>query len=160
MIKKYVDKIVLVSDEEVANTILLLLERAKLFVEGAGAAALAAIVHKKIEIHNKKTIAIISGGNLTPNLLNRIINKGLIKGGRSVKFKTKVPDVPGALVKVLEIIAEEKGNIISILHDRERLELGYKMTEIIIELETRDFGHINQILNRLKEKFEIELLKY
>ena len=160
MIKKYVDDIVLVSEEEVANTILLLLERAKLFVEGAGAAALAAVIYKKIKIQNKKIVVIISGGNLTPNLLNRIITKGLIKGGRLVKFKTKLPDIPGALLKVLKIIAEEKGNIISIIHDRERLELEYKMTEVIIELETRDFEHINQILTKLKENFEIEILKF
>ena len=128
MIKKYVDDIVLVSDEEVANTILLLLERAKLFVEGAGAAALAAVIHKKIELQNKNIVVIISGGNLTPNLLNRIITKGLIKGGRLVKFKTKLSDIPGALLNVLKIIAEEKGNIISIIHDRERLELENKIT--------------------------------
>jgi threonine dehydratase len=160
MIKKYVDDIVLVSDEEVANTILLLLERAKLFVEGAGAAALAAVIYEKIKVQNKNIVVILSGGNLTPNLLNRIITKGLIKGGRLVKFKTKLPDIPGALLKVLKIIAEEKGNIISITHDRERLELEYKMTEVIIELETRDFGHINQILTKLKEHFEIEILKF
>ncbi|TFG28740.1 MAG: threonine ammonia-lyase [Promethearchaeota archaeon] len=160
MIKKNVEDIVLVSDEEVANTILLLLERAKLFVEGAGAAALAAVIHKKIELQNKNIVVIISGGNLTPNLLNRIITKGLIKGGRLVKFKTKLPDIPGALLNVLKIIAEEKGNIISITHDRERLELEYKMTEVIIELETRDFEHINLILTKLKDHFEIEILKF
>lgn len=160
MIKKYVDDIVLVSDEEVANTILLLLERAKLFVEGAGAAALAAVIYEKIKVQNKNIVVILSGGNLTPNLLNRIITKGLIKGGRLVKFKTKLPDIPGALLKVLKIIANEKGNIISITHDRERLELEYKMTEVIIELETRDFEHINQILTKLKDHFEIEILKF
>ncbi|MFX1337782.1 MAG: threonine ammonia-lyase [Promethearchaeota archaeon] len=160
MIKKYIDDIVLVSDEEVANTILLLLERAKLFVEGAGAAALAAILYNKIKIQNKKVVAVISGGNLTPNLLNRIITKGLIKGGRLVKFKTKIPDIPGALMNVLKIIAEEKGNIISITHDRERLELEYKMTEVVIELETRDFEHINQILANLKEHYQIDILKF
>ncbi|MFX0072543.1 MAG: threonine ammonia-lyase [Candidatus Hermodarchaeota archaeon] len=159
-IKKYVDDIVLVSDEEVANTILLLLERAKLFVEGAGAAALAAVLYKKVNIKNKKIVVIISGGNLTPNLMNRIITKGLIKGGRLVKFKTKLPDIPGELLKVLKIIAEEKGNIISIIHDRERLELEYKMTEVIIELESRNQEHINQIINKLRDSYEIEILKF
>ena len=160
MIKKYVDKIVLVSDEEVANAILLLLERAKLFVEGAGAAGLAAVIHKKINIENKKIIAVISGGNLTPNLLNRIVNKGLIKEGRLLKFKTKVPDIPGALLKVLNIIADEKGNIVSIIHDRERLELEYMKAEVIIEVETRNYDHIKQILEKLKEYYEIQILKF
>ncbi|MHA1490601.1 MAG: threonine ammonia-lyase [Promethearchaeota archaeon] len=160
MINKYIDDIVLVSDEEVANAILLLLERAKIFVEGAGAAALAAVLNKKINVEGKKIAVIISGGNLTPNLLNRIIIKGLIKEGRLIKFKTRILDAPGALIKVLEIIAEEKGNIVSIIHDRERLELEYKKTELIIEIETRNNEHIAQILKKLKEYFEIELLEF
>ncbi len=160
MIKKYVDNVVLVSDEEVANTILLLLERAKIFVEGAGAAGLSALLYKKINIENKKVAVIISGGNLTPNLINRIIVKGLIKEGRLLKFKTKIPDHPGSLLNVLKFIAEEKGNIISIIHDRERLELSYKRAEVIIEVETRNFDHISQILAKLKKYFEIEILKF
>jgi len=160
LINKYVDEIVLVSDEEVANAILLLLERSKIFVEAAGAAGLAAILNKKIEVTGKKIAVIISGGNLTPNLLNRIIVKGLIKEGRLLKIKTKIPDYPGSLVNVLNIIAEEKGNITSIIHDRERLELSYKKTEVTIEMETRNFDHIDQILTKLRKYFEIEILKF
>jgi len=160
MVKKYVDDIVLVTDEEVANTILLLLERAKLFVEGAGAVALAALLNKKIKIEKKKIVVIISGGNLTPNLLNRIIIKGLIKEGRLVKLKTIIPDIPGALLKVLNIIAKEKGNIVSIFHDRERLELSYKKAEVILEIETRNQEHINQIVKELEKRYEIEILRF
>ena len=157
-IKQHVDDIVLVSDEEVANAILFLLERAKAFVEGAGAAALAAVLNSKIDIQNKKIVVIISGGNLTPNLISRIISKGLIKEGRLLKIKTKVPDVPGALIRILEILAKEKGNIVSIIHERARLELEYQKTDVIIELETRNFEHIEQILSKLKEQYEIEIL--
>ncbi len=160
LINKYVDEIVLVSDEEVANAILLLLERSKIFVEAAGAAGLAAILNKKIKVTDKKIAVIISGGNLTPNLLNRIIVKGLIKEGRLLKIKTKIPDYPGSLINVLNIIAEEKGNIASIIHDRERLELSYKKTEVTIEMETRNFDHIDQILTKLRKYFEIEILKF
>ncbi|MBD3254935.1 MAG: threonine ammonia-lyase [Candidatus Lokiarchaeota archaeon] len=160
LIRKYVDDIILVSDEEVANSILLLLERAKTYVEGAGAAALAAVISNKLPLKNKSVGVIISGGNLTPNLLNRILIKGLIKEGRLVKFKTMIPDIPGTLIKVLDIIAQEKGNIVSIQHERERLELEYKMTEVIIEIETRNHEHINQIMNSLKHHFEIEILKF
>ncbi|MFX1310316.1 MAG: threonine ammonia-lyase [Promethearchaeota archaeon] len=160
MVKKYVDDIVLVSDEEVANAMLLLLERAKIFVEGAGAIALAAVLNKKVKIENKKIVIIISGGNLTPNLLNRIIIKGLIKEGRLVKLRTIIPDVPGTLLEVLNIIAEEKGNIISIIHDRERLELSYKKAEVILEVETRNQEHINQIVKQLEKRYEIEILKF
>ena len=160
LINKYVDEIVLVSDEEVANAILLLLERSKIFVEAAGAAGLAAILNKKIQVTGKNIAVIISGGNLTPNLLNRIIVKGLIKEGRLLKIKTKIPDYPGSLINVLNIIAEEKGNITSIIHDRERLELSYKKTEVTIEMETRNFDHIDQILTKLRKYFEIEILKF
>ena len=160
LINKYVDDIVLVSDEEVANAILLLLERAKIFVEGAGAVSLAAILNKKINIIDKNIAVIISGGNLTPNLLNRIIVKGLIKGGRLLKIKTKIPDYPGSLINVLNIIAEEKGNIVSIIHDRERLELSYMKTEVTIEIETRNLEHIDKILSKLRKYFEIEILKF
>ena len=160
LINKYVDEIVLVSDEEVANAILLLLERSKIFVEAAGAASLAAILNKKIQVTGKNIAVIISGGNLTPNLLNRIIVKGLIKEGRLLKIKTKIPDYPGSLINVLNIIAEEKGNITSIIHDRERLELSYKKTEVTIEMETRNFNHIDQILTKLRKYFEIEILKF
>jgi len=157
-IKKYVDEIVLVSDEEVANAILLLLERAKTFVEGAGAAALAAVLNNKIKLQEQKVIVIISGGNLTPNLINRIISKGLIKEGRLLKFKTKLPDIPGALIKILDIIAKLKGNIVSIIHERARLELEYQQTDVIIELETRNFEHTDHILSKLKEGYEVEIL--
>ncbi len=160
LIQKNIDDIVLVSDEEVANAILLLMERSKLFVEGAGAAALAAVLNNKIQIKNKKIIVIISGGNLTPNLISRIINKGLIKDGRLLKFRMKIPDIPGALLSVLEIIAEQKGNVVSIIHDRERLELEYQKSEVIIELETRNFYHIEEIVSKLEERYQIEILKF
>ncbi|MFX1237724.1 MAG: threonine ammonia-lyase [Promethearchaeota archaeon] len=160
IIRQNVDDIVLVSDEEVANAILLLMERSKIFVEGAGAAALAAVLYKKIKLNNKKIVVILSGGNLTPNLISRIINKGLIKDGRLLKIKMKIPDVPGALLSVLEIIAKEKGNVLTIIHDRERLELEYQKSEVIIELETRNFDHIDQIISKLKEHYKIDILNF
>ncbi len=160
MVNKYVDEIVLVSDEEVANAILMLLERAKLFVEGSGAAPLAALLQKKINLQNKNIAVIISGGNLTPNLLNRIINKGLIKEGRLLKFKTKIPDRPGELLKILTIIAQNKGNVVSIVHDRERLELSYTKAEVIVEIETRNKLHIDQIVKDLKLHCDIDILKF
>ncbi|TFF97498.1 MAG: threonine ammonia-lyase [Promethearchaeota archaeon] len=160
LIKKYVDDIVLVSDEEVANAILLLLERSKIYVEGAGAAALASLLNKKIDIKNKETVVLVSGGNLTPNLLNRIIRKGLIKAGRLFKVRITLPDVPGALLKILKIIAEEQGNIVTITHEREKLELKYKKAEVIIEIETRNQKHIQQISEKLRSKFKLEILKF
>ncbi|MHA1293590.1 MAG: threonine ammonia-lyase [Promethearchaeota archaeon] len=160
IIQKYVDDIILVSDEEVANAILMLLERSKMFVEGAGATGLAAILNGKIKVKGKNIVIVISGGNLTPNLLNRIIIKGLIKEGRLLKFKTKLADKPGALVQLLEILSELKANIVSIIHDREGLELEYKQADVIIEVETRDHDHISQILKKLKEYYFIKVIKF
>jgi threonine dehydratase len=160
LIKKYVDDIVLVSDEEVANAILLLLERSKIYVEGAGAASLAALLNNRIDIKDKNVVVIISGGNLTPDLLNRIIRKGLIKAGRLLKVRIILPDIPGALLKVLKLIAEEKGNIVSITHEREKLELKYKKAEVIIEIETRNQAHIQEIAKKLESKFKLEILKF
>ncbi len=160
MIKKYVDDVVLVSDNQVAKTILLLMERAKIFVEGAGAAGLTALLHKKLDIKNKKIAVIISGGNLNPTLLNRIITRGLIKNGRILKFKTVISDHPGALVKVLNIVAQEKGNVISIIHERDKLKIDYQNTEVIFEIETRNNEHIEKILAKLREQFLVERLKF
>ena len=136
------------------------MERAKQVVEGAGAASLAAVIKSKKELKGKKVVVVISGGNLTPNLISRIISKGLIKEGRLLKFQLKLPDIPGELLKVLNIIAKEKGNIYSIIHDRERLDLNYQTTEVIIELETRNFDHIDRILKKLKESYIIEVLNF
>ncbi|MGV9203515.1 MAG: threonine ammonia-lyase [Promethearchaeia archaeon] len=160
IINELVDEIVLISDDEVAKAILLLLERAKTFVEGAGAVSLAAIYFQKVDIENKNVVAVISGGNLTPNLLNLIIGKGLIKAGRLVRFKTEIPDTPGELLKVLNIIAEEKGNIVSIEHDRLSLDVGYKTTEVVIELETRNQEHIDKILKKLNKHYKVSIAEF
>lgn len=160
LIKQYVDEIVLVSDDEVAKAILLLLERSKTFVEGAGATSLAALFFNKLEIKGKKVCAILSGGNLTPNLMSLIIGKGLIKAGRLVKLETTIPDAPGELVKLLTIIAENKANIVSIIHDRLNLDIGYKTTEVILELETRNQEHIDQIVKELSQLYDIKVIEF
>jgi threonine dehydratase len=149
IIKENVDDVVLVNDEEIANAILMCMERAKIIVEGAGAAPLAAILNNKIPVKNKKIVIVLSGGNIDVNLINKIILKGLIKAGRLLKFSTIIKDVPGSLSHLLEIIAEEGGNIISIIHDRAKVELLFKEAEIEIQLETKDHSHISKILRSL-----------
>ncbi|MHA1797915.1 MAG: threonine ammonia-lyase [Candidatus Helarchaeota archaeon] len=158
IIKELIDDIILVDEDEVANAILMLMERAKIVTEGAGAVSLAAALNK-ITFTNKKVVVVISGGNIDMTLVNRIIIKGLIKAGRLLKFSTKLLDKPGSLMKVLRIIAEQDANIISIVHDREMLELPLKQTAVQIEIETRDIEHINQIKNILKKNgYEIEII--
>ena len=160
IIQAYVDEIVTVSDDEVANAMLLLLERAKTFAEGAGAASLAAVLAGKINLSEKNICCIISGGNLTPNLLDRILHKGLIKEGRLLKIQTSMPDRPGELVKLLKIIADLKANVVSVQHQRGSLELEITETNVVLELETRNADHIEDILSALKKQYRVEVLKF
>ncbi|NON62283.1 threonine ammonia-lyase, partial [Acidianus sp. RZ1] len=119
IIQDLVDDIVLVDDEEVANAMTLLLERNKTVVEGAGAASLAALLSSKVKVeHGKKVVSILSGGNVDISLLARITEKTLFKIKRLVKVRVVVPDKPGYLNRVLNYVAQIRGNIIDVVHDR------------------------------------------
>lgn len=150
LVQKYVDSIVTVDDLEISRTMLYLLERSKLLVEGSGAAALAALLYKKIPIEGKKTIAILSGGNVDIHFVSRIIEHGLVEAGRFVKFSTLVPDKPGHLNRLLNVIAKQKANVISIEHYRISSRVIPGQTEIELSLETRDHEHIEMIEEKLK----------
>jgi len=156
LIKKYVDDIVLCNDDQIARAILLLMERAKIVSEGAGAASLAAILNNDI-CKDKKVVCLISGGNIDVNLLNRIIIRGLKESGRLLKFSTKLIDAPGSLLQVLEILKDNDANIISIDHNRSKLNIPFKEAEVIIEIETKNKDHINKILNSLSD-YHVKIL--
>ncbi|MHA1230645.1 MAG: threonine ammonia-lyase [Candidatus Helarchaeota archaeon] len=160
IIKEMVDDIVLVNDDQIANAILLLMERAKIVVEGAGASSLAAVLNLNYfkKLREKNIVCILSGGNIDVNLINRIITKGLIESGRILKFSTELLDVPGALLEVLEILKNNDANIISIDHNRNKLDIPYKEAEVIIEVETRNQKHIERILEALKS-YNIKVIK-
>ncbi|MGI6574553.1 MAG: threonine ammonia-lyase [bacterium] len=149
LVNKYVDGIVTVDEEEIANAILMLLERAKLIVEGAGAASLAAIINNKLNIRDKKVVALLSGGNIDVNIISQIIERGLVKAGRKVKLKTRIEDRPGHLHALLGLVADLGANVFNIYHDREKIgvELGY--AEVDLDLETRDKEHSEEIYQRL-----------
>ncbi|MCS7234323.1 MAG: threonine ammonia-lyase [Synergistetes bacterium] len=158
IIKKYVDEIILVSDEEIASAILLLIERGKLIVEAAGAVGVAAIIARKISLKGEKVLVILSGGNIDVNMIARLIERGLIKTGRLLRFSTTLPDRPGALVRILKIIAEERGNIVSINHDRINLKIKPAEAEVTITVETYGKDHIEKILKSLEyHKYRIKL---
>lgn len=152
IIKKYVDDIVLVDDEEIASTILLLLERSKVVAEGAGAAALAALVHGRLSLGQIKVAVIISGGNIDVNVLSTIIERGMVKTGRRLKMRTLIDDRPGSLLRLLALLAELKVNIISISHERYLPQVSIQQAEVELSLETFDRGHIDLILKRLKNE--------
>ena len=110
LVQKYVDQIVTVDEEEIANAILLLLEREKTMAEGAGAAAIAAMVNHKIEMSGKKVAVLVCGGNIDVTLLSRIIERGLVKDGRLVRLRVHLPDYPGALHRLTGILADHRAN--------------------------------------------------
>lgn len=148
--RKYVDEIVTVSDDETAAAILALMERQKVVAEGAGAVSVAAVMFRKLPVEGKKVVAIVSGGNIDVNTLNRVIIRGLAESGRNYTFVIELSDKPGQLAGVVDVIAEHGGNIISVTHDRLNTNSGINGCFIRVELETRDSGHIDQIRDALR----------
>lgn len=160
MVRQYVDHIVTVDDEEIAWAILMLLESSKLMVEGAGAVGIAALLHKKCDLSCKKVAVIISGGNIDVNVISIIIERGLVKAGRYLRFKTILTDKPGSLQKLLSALANSEANIISIVHDRIKPNVPLKQAEVEISLETRNASHISQIVESLgKMGYELDILR-
>lgn len=158
LIDKYVDDIVVIDDEAIAGTILMLLERAKLMVEGAGAVTLAALLHGKIP-NKGKIVTVISGGNIDVNMISRIIERGLVKAGRRVKITTLIIDRPGALQRLLSIIAEARANVVSVYHDRVERNVPIGQAVVEISLETRDALHTDELLAKLRQQgYHVEII--
>jgi threonine dehydratase len=158
MVRKYVDDIVTVTEDEIASAILMLLEKEKFISEGAGAAALAALIDKKILFKDKRVGIVISGGNIDINLISMIIHKGLIKSGRKVEFKTILRDKPGFLQDLLNLLAVAKVNIISIQHNREKEGIALGFAEVNMVVETHGSEHSREMCSVLRRKgFNIEI---
>ena len=150
---------VTVGEDEIANSILLLLERAKVISEGAGAASLAAVLNRLDNIKNKKIVALISGGNIDVNMLSRIIDKGLVKSGRKIIVRTIIEDRPGTLGKLLNLVAGTGANVLSVLHNRSTADLPIGYANVELELETVNEEHVGRIKNLLsKENYDYKLL--
>jgi threonine dehydratase len=149
LVQKYVDQIVTVDEEEIANAILLLLEREKTLAEGAGAAAIAAVLNHKFPIAGKKVVVLVSGGNIDVTLLSRIIERGLVKDGRLVRLRVHLPDYPGALHRLTGILAQHRANIVETSYDRAYYGVNLGDTAIDITMETRGPDHIVELLSAL-----------
>jgi len=153
--QKYVDDFVTINDEDIARTMLILLERTKQMIEPSGAAALAALVTKEQEFRKdligKNVAVILSGGNVDVNIIAMIIEQGLMEAGRYLRFLVSVPDRPGNLQKVVNLLAEQKVNIISVEHFRVGARVSLGKTEIEFVIETIDYEHIETILNALHD---------
>lgn len=149
---KYVDGVVSVTDDQVCAAILALIEKQKMIAEGAGAVSLAAVMYDKIpDIKDKKVVCLISGGNIDVNILSRVINRGLLMGGRQCSLTLELTDRPGQLVGVSQIIAECGGNVVGVLHERSNEGSDVNGCYIKISIETRNAAHIAQIKKRLAE---------
>lgn len=152
MVKEYVDDIVTVSDNEIAAAILALLEKQKMVAEGAGAVAVAAVMFHKLPVDGKKVCCVVSGGNIDVNFLNRVITRGLAKSGRLVSVTLDLPDTPGALSGVVNVIAELGGNILSVTHERTTTSTQVNGCLLHIEMETRNKDHIEAIKSGLTDR--------
>lgn len=142
LVEKYVDEIVTVDEEEIANAILLLLEKEKTLAEGAGAVSAAAVLNRKIPDKGKKIGILVSGGNIDVTLLSRIIERGLVKDGRLVRIRIHLPDHPGALQRLSTVIAGQKANIIETSFNRAYYGVVLGDTAIDITMETRGPEHV------------------
>jgi threonine dehydratase len=152
------DGMVTVTDEQISEAIVLLLERAKLLVEGAGAAAVAAVLEEDIG-GSGPVVALLSGGNIDPTLLISVMRHGLTAAGRYLVLRTRVPDRPGELVKLLSLVAAERGNVISIEHHREGMDVPVTQSEIEMTVTIRDREHRDALLRALAEQgYEAERL--
>ncbi|HWI54934.1 MAG TPA: threonine ammonia-lyase, partial [Desulfobacteria bacterium] len=151
IVREMVDDIVLVSDEEIAQAILMMLERSKVLCEGAGAAGIAAVLNGRVSKGNNIAV-LVTGGNIDIQTLSIIIERGLIKAGRYIRLKTVLTDRPGALQKLLGAVAETKANVVSVNHDRILPRVPITRAEIELDLETRDLDHVRNIISALSNK--------
>lgn len=147
-----VDEIVRVEEEDIALAIVSLLEKTKMLVEGAGAVTLAALLNHRISGLEGKTVCLLSGGNIDVKTIAQVVERGLIAGGRYLKLIVELDDHPGALATLAENIAVTRANIFHITHDRRSKSLAIGRTDVSLELETRGYEHIKEIVGFLRGK--------
>lgn len=148
-ISKYVDDIVTVSEDEIATAVLMLMEKQKLVCEGAGALSVAAVISNKIDITDKNTCCVLSGGNIDVNILSRVINRGLLSSGRTSDLYISLTDKPGQLEGVSSIIARNGGNVVGVFYDQGEENSDINSCVLKIKMETRNFSQIQDIKDDL-----------
>lgn len=149
LVQQYVDKMVTVTEDEIAAAILTLMEKQKLVAEGAGAVSVAAAMFGKLPLKNKKTVCLVSGGNIDVNILNRVITRGLIMSGRRNTLTIALMDKPGQLVGVSEIISRCGGNVVAVHHDNSDPNMAINSCFLKIVMETRDSQQAQLIKEQL-----------
>jgi threonine dehydratase len=151
IIRRTVDQVVTIEDDETAKAIVVLLERAKMVVEPAGAIGVAALLAGEIELDGP-TVVILSGGNIDPMIMERIISRGLVASARYLVVSIPLPDRPGQLARIAEIIAEANANVVEVLHTRHGFGLQISEVEIEISMETRGTEHAELVLQHLRDE--------
>ena len=151
LVKEYVDEIALVSDDEVASAILALIEKQKMIAEGAGATAVAAVMFNKFDLKGKRVAAVVSGGNIDVTSLSRVIDRGLRNSGRSSSLLIELIDKPGQLKEISRIIADCGGNVTGVHYEKGNTE-SVNGCFLRIEMETRDYMHVNLITRTLRDE--------
>ena len=149
LVKEYVDEIALVTDDEVSSAILALIEKQKMIAEGAGATAVAAVMFDKFNLKGKRVVAVVSGGNIDVTSLSRVIDRGLLQSGRSSSLLIELIDKPGQLKEISRIIADCGGNVTGVHYEKGNTE-SVNGCFLRIEMETRDFDHVNLITKSLR----------
>jgi threonine dehydratase len=151
LVQRYVDGVIGVDEDAIAEAVLTLLEREKTVAEGAGATALAGVLSGRLPIRGKHTAVVVSGGNIDMNLISRVIDRGLWQSGRLTRLRCTIDDVPGALSKLLDVVGRKQANVLEVAHERlaAGLELGQTLVEVL--LETRGVEHIGDVQSALQE---------
>jgi threonine dehydratase len=159
LLEDLLDDLVAVTDEEISEAIVLLMERAKLVVEGAGAVGVAALLAGKAG-GSGPAIPVLSGGNIDPTMLISVMRHGLTVAGRYLVVRTQLADRPGELIKLLSLVAEERGNVISVEHHREGMDIPVTETEVELTLVTRDEEHCRGLLSAIEARgYTVERLR-
>ncbi|MCI7726177.1 MAG: threonine ammonia-lyase [Clostridiales bacterium] len=151
MVKNYVDDIALVTEDEIAAAILALIEKQKMIAEGAGAVSVAAAMFHKFPLEGKKVVSLISGGNIDVTSLSRVIDRGLMKSGRTTNLLIELADKPGQLMEVSRIIAQCGGNVTAVHHERNGETESINGCYLRLTLETRNYDHVQEITQALKD---------
>lgn len=149
---KYVDDIATVSEDEICAAILHLLESEKMVAEGAGAASVAAVMFNKVPVKGKKTVCIVSGGNIDVTILNRVINRGLTKSGRICTLAIELDDKPGQLLGVVSVVASLGANIVGVHHERNADSAKVNACVLRLTAETRDADHVDRLKQALTDE--------
>ncbi|MBA2240698.1 MAG: pyridoxal-phosphate dependent enzyme [Solirubrobacterales bacterium] len=158
VLERLLDRMVSVTEEQIAQAMVVLTERSKLVVEGAGAAPLAALLSGAVEpAAHGTTVAVLSGGNVDPGLLASIVTRSETSAGRRLRLATKIPDRPGGLAELLSEIADAGANLIAVEHVREGIDLALRETAVELTLETKGPQHAERITARLGESYDVRV---